>query len=111
MSIFFPTEQTYLPKPSERKRNSSQKDKFISKLNEYQGNDLNEDEDEADNSLFGTQPEPIPLVALKEEERERTYMSRVVAEKERVAKIRKAQDAAQLIQKSWRNFRLKRTRR
>ncbi|XP_076451124.1 uncharacterized protein LOC143287006 [Babylonia areolata] len=42
------------------------------------------------------------IQALKDAQRESTYMGRVQAEKERVAKIRQARQAAEAIQRAWR---------
>ncbi|XP_005096040.1 kinesin heavy chain [Aplysia californica] len=91
-------------KPHKRKKSPVKgRDSFSRKLSQYQGDD-DYSEDEEDDSFFGSQPAQVPLKALTEEEGQRTYMSRVVAEKERVAKIRKAQDAAQMIQRTWKKF-------
>ncbi|KAL8591508.1 hypothetical protein ACOMHN_000523 [Nucella lapillus] len=42
------------------------------------------------------------IEALQDAQRESTYMGRIQAEKERVAKIRQARDAAEAIQRAWR---------
>lgn len=61
------------------------------------------DVSEAD-SFFGLQPAKMKIRALTPEERERTYMSTVAAEKARIAKIRKARRAAEIIQRHWRAY-------
>ncbi|XP_070198832.1 kinesin heavy chain-like [Littorina saxatilis] len=43
------------------------------------------------------------IQALKDPQREMTYMERIQAERERVAKIRKAREAAEAIQQAWRH--------
>ncbi|GFS01803.1 kinesin-like protein KIF16B isoform X2 [Elysia marginata] len=102
-----------------RQRNVS-RDTFESKLAKYKnesfinqaaipgndhGNEDKDDEDEDEDSFFGLQPAKTKLTALSQEEGEKTFMSTVAAEKARVEKIRRARDAAEVIQRRWRKFR------
>ncbi|RUS76971.1 hypothetical protein EGW08_015258, partial [Elysia chlorotica] len=78
---------------------SDSDDEAVAKCNKE-----NEDEEE-ENSFFGLQPEKTKLTALSEEEGETKFMSTVAAEKARVEKIRRARNAAEVIQRQWRRFR------
>lgn len=45
------------------------------------------------------------VVAMKEKEREQTYMSKAQVERNRVNRIRKARQSAEKIQRAWRRYR------
>lgn len=44
------------------------------------------------------------VVAMKEQEREVTYMTKAQSEKHRVNRIRKARQSAEIIQRAWRRY-------
>ena len=48
-----------------------------------------------------------PIKALPEKKRETAYMSTVREQKDRVTRIRRARRAAEVIQRAWKNYRLK----
>lgn len=93
------------------------KETFDSKLAEYQNRsfsnhtsvpsqkDIDDIKSEEEDSFFGLQPAKTKLTALSQEEGEKTFMSTVAAERARVEKIRRARDAAEVIQRGWRKFR------
>ena len=65
---------------------------FLERLTQLQ------DEEEAE----GIEVKSPRIQALHDTQRELTYMDRVQAERERVAKIRQARHAAEAIQRAWR---------
>lgn len=48
---------------------------------------------------------PGHVTAMREQERETTYMSKVQSERNRVSRIRLAQQSAEKIQRAWRRYR------
>ncbi|CAL1547858.1 unnamed protein product [Lymnaea stagnalis] len=90
----------------DKKINQFRMDPFQIKLAYYKTMDHFE-EDEDEDSFFGLQPDRTKLTAMTSDERERTFMSAVAAEKARVNKIRKAREAAETIQRHWRKFRVR----
>ena len=68
---------------------------FLERLTQLQGEEEQEDVEVASPRIQ----------ALQDPQRELTYMGRVQAERERVAKIRQARDAAEAIQRAWRRHR------
>lgn len=68
---------------------------FLERLTQLQ------DEEQAE----GAKVKSPRIQALQDTQREMTYMGRVQAERERVAKIRQARDAAEAIQRAWRRHR------
>lgn len=57
---------------------------------------------ENNNFVDGLEVVSPRIQALEDKQREFTYMGRVQAERERIAKIRRARKAAETIQKAWR---------
>ena len=94
------------PKPKHHKK-SIGKDTFQDTLTltECQSDSSEED------SFFGAKAKKDPLTALNKETREKTIVSIGQAERERVAKIRRAQDAASKIQRCWKRYHSKSGRR
>ena len=54
---------------------------------------------------------PGKVTALKEKEREENYMNKAQAEKDRVTRIRKARQSAEVIQRCWRRYIAKKRRK
>lgn len=53
---------------------------------------------------FESEAHPGRVTALDEKEREKTYMSKAQVERDRVNRIRKARQSAEVIQRSWRRY-------
>ena len=50
------------------------------------------------------------VTALKEKEREENYMSKAQVERDRISRIRKARQSAEMIQRCWRRYMAKKRR-
>ena len=67
-----------------------------------------DDVDISDHHVTAASQPKAKVKALEDTAREETYMSSMRAERLRVARIRKARSAAEVIQKSWRNYKQRR---
>lgn len=54
---------------------------------------------------------PGKVTALKEKEREENYMNKALVERDRVTRIRKARQSAEIIQRCWRRYMAKKRRK